>query len=610
MLTTSAAPGFDRIASFLIANPGWPNEAQLRTKAEAALESSGFVPASAAAYFDRFTPTTAGGQLLYAQALLAAGRTNDANAMARRAWTSGALTPMQETRLLTNFSGALTQADHDARMERLLWTVGASDAARQLPYVSASRRNEFAARLAFRGEDPAAALRAADAERTDPSITSTNAGYIWNKARWLRASGQRNAAQQLLTQRRNLAAAPVMPAAWLELLVTTAREARTAGDPRTAYTIASQVDDALPAGAVVIEQSLPVRDQYTNAVWLAADTAYRQLNNPRDAARLFALYSTGGRSPTVKARGLYWAGRAAQDAGDRSGANAYYQQAGAHFDNFHGQLALERLGAPQPRPTTAEGVRFSNNERDAFNRNSVVAAARLLGQQGDWQTQSLFLRTIANNATSDTDHYFATQLAQDIGRPDLAVMVGRSAKTNGLDDYVAAAFPTIHVPSGYEDRWTFIHAISRQESQFDRAAVSRVGARGLMQLMPGTARDTSRRIGREYDANALTTDTDYNVQLGSTYFQQMLNYYGGSYPLAVAAYNAGPGNVNRWLAANGDPRQGADILAWIEAIPFSETRGYVQRVLENAVVYETIRPGAAATQNAPLSRLLGKNQPG
>lgn len=610
MLTSTAAPSFDRVASFLIANPGWPNEAQLRAKAEAALESSGFVPASAVAYFERFAPTTGVGQLQYAQALLAAGRNREAGDMARRAWTTGTLNPMQETRLLTNFSNSLTQADHDARMDRLLWTVGASDAARQMSYVSANRRSEFAARLAFRGEDPAAAMRASDAERADPSITTTNAGYIWNKARWLRASGQRNAAQQLLAQRRNLAAAPTVPATWLELLVTTAREARSAGDSRGAFAIASQVDDALPRGAVVIEQSLPVRDQYTNAVWLAADTAYRQLNNPREAARLFALYSTGGRSPTVKARGLYWAGRAAQDAGDRNGANGYYQQAGAHFDNFHGQLALERLGTPQPRPQAPEGVRFSNNERDAFYRNSVVSAARLLGQQGDHQTQSLFLRTIANNATSDADHYFASQLSQDIGRPDLAVMVGRSAKTNGLDDYVPTAFPTVNVPSGYEDRWTFIHAIARQESQFDRAAVSHAGARGLMQLMPGTARDTARRLGLSYDMNALTNDPSYNIRLGSTYFQQMLNYYGGSYPLAVAAYNAGPGNVNRWLTANGDPRQGADILAWIEAIPFSETRGYVQRVLENAVVYETIRPGASGAQNAPLSRLLGKSRPG
>ena len=190
-------------------------------------------------------------------------------------------------------------------------------------------------------------------------------------------------------------------------------------------------------------------------------------------------------------------------------------------------------------------------------------------------------------------------------------MIGRSARVNGLDDYIPVAFPVVPVPAGYEANWTFIHAISRQESQFDRAAVSHAGARGLMQLMPGTARETAARIGLDYNVDALTTDTSYNVMLGSTYFQRMLSYYGGSYPLAIAAYNAGPGNVNRWLTANGDPRTGSiDILDWIEAIPISETRNYVQRVLENAVVYETLRPGTNAPPRNALSRYLGKSRPG
>jgi soluble lytic murein transglycosylase len=170
----------------------------------------------------------------------------------------------------------------------------------------------------------------------------------------------------------------------------------------------------------------------------------------------------------------------------------------------------------------------------------------------------------------------------------------------------------VRVPDTQASNWTMIHAIARQESQFDRAAVSHAGARGLMQLMPGTARETAGKLGLSYDTTALTTDTDYNIQLGSSYFQRIYAQF-GSYPLAVAAYNAGPGNVNKWLRANGDPRSGTvDVVDWIEAIPIQETRNYVQRVLENAVVYDLINPTRARSAGASnkISWYLGKGKPG
>ena len=162
-------------------------------------------------------------------------------------------------------------------------------------------------------------------------------------------------------------------------------------------------------------------------------------------------------------------------------------------------------------------------------------------------------------------------------------MVGRRATVSGLTGYARASFPSMAVPDGEQANWSMIHAITRQESQFDRQIVSRAGARGLMQLMTPTAREVAGKMGLAFDQGALF-DPSYNVQLGSSYFRQLLRYYGGSYPLAVAAYNGGMGNVNKWLKANGDPRMpGVDIIQWIEDIPLFETRDYVQRVLENAV---------------------------
>jgi soluble lytic murein transglycosylase len=157
-----------------------------------------------------------------------------------------------------------------------------------------------------------------------------------------------------------------------------------------------------------------------------------------------------------------------------------------------------------------------------------------------------------------------------------------------------------------------IHAIARQESQFDREAMSPVGARGLTQLMPATAKEQAGKLGLPWDPSRLTEDIGYNVMIGSSFFDRMLNYYQGNYVLAVASYNAGPGNVNRFIRANGDPRQpGVDVVDWIEAIPLTETRAYVQKVLENAVVYDLFNPERARTpQKDRLSYYLGKKDAG
>ncbi len=502
-------------------------------------------------------------------------------------------------------------ADHDARMDRLLWLGATAAASRQLAYTSPDKRAVFAARLAMRNASVDAAFQGSAVESANPSLTRTDAGYITDKATWLRKAGRVGEARALLAAPRALAKAPTDTEEWLETLLTNARQASEGGDKTTAYNIARQLDDAFPAGTVIRETPLGVRDDYTSLAWLAGQLAYRDLRRPAEAVRLYRAYGEAARSAQTRTKGFYWAGRAALAAGDRTTANAHFADAAQHYDQFYGQLALERLSRPQPRPTPDPTIQVSNDERRAFEDDRLVRAARALGEIGAWREQSMFLRALAQKATSPADHVLAGKLASQIGRPDLGVMIGRSAQANSLDAVEVSGFPTVRVPAGHEGNWTFIHAITRQESQFDRAAISHAGARGMMQLMPGTAREVAGKLGMSYDAGSLTTDTNYNMMLGSTYFQQMLRYFGGSYPLAVAAYNAGPGNVNKWLRANGDPRGGGiEMVDWIEAIPIFETRNYVQRVLENAVVYDTLRDGGGSRQQAPLSFYLGKRTPG
>jgi len=598
---------FSEVASFLMRNPGWPGESRLRRIAEQALPVEGYVPAQALDYFAKYPPLTASGRARQALALLAAGRRDEANAAARRAWTSGSLTLEEERRLLTLFPGALTPSDHDARMDALLWANRTGDAQRQLGYVSAQNRQIFDARLALRSGAVDAAMKMAAVD----AIARNDPGYLVDKATWLRGNGQSAAARSLLAAPRTLTRLPTDLDRWYDTLLVNAKAASNDRQSALAYSIASQIDDALPPGAVIRDESASVRDVYTDLAWLAGQTAYYELGRPADAIGMFRRYAEAPGNPALKAKGYYWAARAAIRANQRDNAQLYFTKASDYPDTFYGQLALEQLGRPVPSPH-APAVEVSQAERNAFADSGIVQATRVLGQIGARQDQTQFLRAIAANAETLTDHVLAAELANRIGRPDLGVMVARSSRVNGYEELLPAYYPTVSVPGDHGSNWTMIHAIVRQESQFDREATSRVGARGMMQLMPATAREVAGKLGLAHSQDRLHSDPQYNITLGSTYFQQMLRYYGGSYPLAVAAYNGGPGNVNRWLRENGDPRAGGvDILKWIEDIPLAETKYYVQYVLSNAVMYDQIRQanGGKAPDNL-LSFYLGKRNPG
>lgn len=597
---------FADYANFLLAHPGWPGETSRRAAAETAPDTYGS-PALTARFFDRFPPLTGAGHGRYAQALLATGQSPRAYEQARLAWRKGVLRPGDEAAVLGTFAAALTPDDHDARIDMLLWQGAAGTAQRMLAYASPARRGVFLSRIAYRSGAPDAAIQGAAAE----AAGLADAGWIADRATWMRNSGAGATARTQLAQPRTLSWRPTAPEKWYEVLLTAARGAAADGQYALAYDIARQIDDAYAPGTDVSMRPLGERDDYTSLAWLAGTTALKQLGRARDAVAMFDRYARGSRTPTTQSKGYYWAGRAAETAGDRAGADVYYARAAGFSDLYYGQLAAERLRQPLRAPAPVQTAGIDPATRARFDARETVRAVRLLGQLGRFDEQSRFVRQIAADATTDTDHALAADLSRAINRPDLGVMVGRSALQNGLSDYTAAGYPSVPVPSASNDYWTMVHAIARQESQFNRAAVSHAGARGIMQLMPGTARETAGKLGLGYNPASLTTDTDYNIQLGSHYFARMYAMY-GSYPLAVAAYNAGPGNVNKWLRANGDPRSGGvDMVDWVEKIPIFETRNYVQRVLENAVVYDLLHPQRARSRGpSNLSWYLGKSQPG
>jgi soluble lytic murein transglycosylase len=600
---------FQDYANFLLAHPGWPGESAMRKMAEQQIQADVTPPDAVIAFFTRFPPTTGTAQLRFAEALYARGRAPEAQTAAKAAWASGQLNIIDEGRLTTTFGSALTQDDQDKRMEALLWARNTGAAQRQYALVSPARQALYGARLAYQLRSPDAAQRASALGTT----ANNDAGYLIDRSTWLRMTGQEGVARIEMAQPHRLDAPAYDGRRFMEQQLSFAKGAANDGNWAQAYGIASQLTDIYPIGADFRALPFAQRDVYTSLAWLAGTAVMQHLQRAADAMAMFRLYGDASQSPYSRAKGYYWAGRAALLAGDQASAQSYFANAAAFPDQFYGQLALERTGRPVPAPQIADYTQIPEADRATFESREVVKAARILGQLGDWTDQSVFLRVIGQQAAlSDSDHLLAANLARELNRMDLGVMAERAAKPESASDYVRSGFPTLPVPSDLSNNFSFIHGIMRQESQFDRQAVSGAGARGMMQLMPTTAREQAGHLGLPYDFMRLTSDPGYNMELGSAYFGRMMDAFGGNYILAIAAYNAGAGNVRKWLATNGDPRSGGvDPVDWIEAIPFGETRGYVQNVLANVVVYDTINPNRGGQSNTNrLSYYLGKRNPG
>ena len=609
-----AAGTFDDFAGFLLAYPGFPEEWKLRQSAERKVDGVG--AARLVALFDRYPPLGNPARAAYALALATLGRAEAAD-MARAAWRGGTMSDANEAAILARWGRQFTPDDQSARADALLWDGAAEMAGRQLARLGPAERAVAVARLAMlRGVDPAQPAAAPSAQPASaevapatpaatplPPEVQRDPGYVYTRARFLLRQRLSQSAAGFLASRPLLARAPLDARKWVNLQLVVARDA----EPSITVAIAEKIDDAFAPRTDIPKLIFPIRDDYTSLMWLGGVTALFQLGEPARAAPLFYRYGNAARTPQTRAKGFYWAGRALAKAGQGEAAKRYFEYAAQYPDQFYGQLALERLGQPLPDLTDPPHPTPSAANRTAFLGRPIAGAVRELAREGDWQTTIRFFKAIAEQGRSDEDFVILLDYARDLGRRDLALIAAQAASNAGFPGFRAAAFPLIPVPAGTND-WTIVHAISRQESQFAANAVSHSGARGLMQLMPGYAAAEAKKSGIPFSFAGLTDDPALNMRIGDAMFARLMTIYNGSYPLAIAAYNAGPGNVNKWLRAYGDPRTGAiDWIDWIERLPFHETRGYVTRVIENAVVYEALNPARASYKGPnPASHFLGK----
>ncbi|MFY7745166.1 MAG: transglycosylase SLT domain-containing protein [Erythrobacter sp.] len=584
-LQASRTHGFADYAGFVLAYPTFPRIDILRLRAEAALENEAPSQAELLRYFDANPPLTNPARARYALALAAAQRP-EALAEARKAWRGGAMSDPVELYIAGLYGAQFTPDDHAVRIDALLWQGKADAASRQLINLSEADRAMALARLSLlRGSRPELA------GISIPAGAEADPGYVFNLVKFLRSSGQTGEAARVFTTRPAFARPALDPEAFVGELLSLAK----ATGARDAANIASRTGDLFAPGTDLSATSFTLRDRLTDLMWLGGTRALWDLGDGTTAAPLFALYGDAAKTPLTKAKGYFWAGRAARQAGDQTGAARWFEMAARWPDYYYGQLALSALGRPMPGFAGLQQPAMDASVRAEFEARPVVKAIRALAKnRRDWRTERRFFEALGDEADTPTEMLMAAMLARETGLDEMAVVLGLKMGENGLSGLERIGFPIVPTPPAVND-WVMVHAIARQESEFDRTRESHAGARGIMQLMPGTAREQAGKLGMQYLSADLTGSPQYNIQLGDAYFARMMSYYGGAYPLAVGAYNAGPGRVNQWLRLNGDPRRGEiDWVTWVEKIPANfETRYYIMRVIGNAVTYSHMYPEQA-----------------
>ncbi len=555
---------FDEIAAFMESNPDWPNRTALARRAEAALARTGS-PEARVAWFADHPPQSPDGRIAFIEALLARGEKARAAAEIRRAWTQGRFPYRQEKRFYRKFRKYLGLEDHVARLDRLLWDRQFSAARRMMRRVDPPHRALAEARMRlarFAGGVDWAIAQVPAAYRDDP-------GLMYERLRWRRRKGLDDRAREILADPPDDL---VRPALWWRERSILARNALADGNPAVAYAVAA--GHRQPRGS----------PGYAEAEWLAGWIALRFLDRREAALEHFSNMQSAVRRPISLARGAYWMARAAEALGRQGVARTFYARAARYGATYYGQLAATRL-EPAFRPRESEPPGVGREEIEAFAARELVQAARILVDLDRRDLAEVFVLRLLADSAGPEEHFLVAMLAQEMERPDLAIRAGKRAswRHNAL---LMQAYPVPKSISSLLPERALVLSVIRQESEFDPRAVSRAGARGLMQLMPPTARRIARSMRLSYSTRRLIADPDYNVRLGSAYLREMLDRFDGSYPLALAAYNAGPQRVARWLRKFGDPRRSeVDMIDWIERIPFAETRNYVQRVLEALHIY-------------------------
>jgi soluble lytic murein transglycosylase len=548
---------------------GWPGLEILRYNSERALYREDPPASAVLSILGSSTPETPEGTIILARAFSAKGELGKAATLLKSLWHDSVLGTSLEDRILKEFGGLLSGTDHKRRMDYLMYRGHRSQAKRFATLAGAQSLYAAWDAVATRSSKAAGLIKAVDRRwSSDPAL-------LFIKIEYERHQDNYETAAKLLAQAPKDNARLVVPSEWWSEQRIVARGLADDGKYRLAY-------------QVVARNSASAAIDRLDAEFHAGWFALRGLNDPKTAAVHFRRILEISNRPLSASRGYYWLGRADEAEHNGAAARENFAKAAEYPGTFYGQLAAARLNHNRldivyPNPTPADRKNFANRE-------AVEAIDRYEAAGHGWRAAALY-RALAEQLQSPGELALLAAKAERAGNNQLSLQIGKTAYGRGIN-VPALAFPIGVIPASANIAGSgkaLAYAIARQESSFNPAAVSAANAKGLLQLMPATAKAVARRHGMAYFPEKLTQDAGYNATLGAHYLGEQIDKFGGSYILTFIAYNAGPNRVPDWVARYGDPRGKPldDVVDWIERIPFPETRGYVQRVMENYEIYKS-----------------------
>ncbi len=563
---------------------GWPRADSRRAAIEKALERGYAGPDAVLALFARSSPATVEGAIALAVALEQRGRSDEAQRLIREWWTTRSFDEANQTRILTRWGATLTTADHASRLDLLLLGPHGPATRAMTQLVPPDRRAVAEAAMALRTAYSPDALVAnlTPAQARDPAVAL-------ERARILRAANRQSEGFALLS------ALPAAPA-------STDAQNTLWSERRNYFLDALERRNWQAAYDAMAGHGFRSGERMVDAEFFAGWVALTKLNDPQRAAAHFETLRQASSTPITQGRALYWLGRAAEAQGNTPAAVSHYRAGAAHIQSFYGQLAAEKAGMTtitlpaDPIPSAADRAAFESDER--------VRALRILGETGEASLFRVFAYQLDDDLPGPEQLALLMDAARGYGEGFTAMMIGRAASQRGFlmpeRQYPIRIPPPVPGAAPLE----FTLAITRQESSFDPRARSGADARGMMQFLPSTAAGVARRLGMPYSAERLW-EPDYNMTLGSYHLGELTSRFGGSMLLTTVGYNAGPARPPQWIARCGDPRGGqVDPVDFIECAPFTETRNYMMRVMENLQIYRARLNGgtAALTLSQDLRR--------
>lgn len=582
-----AQAGYERIMAFLQAAPKWPLTETLMKRAEQALYENNQDANVVLRHFEGHSPVTAYGMLAFARANYVAGNAAAGKKWLSAAWNNPTVGTELEPKILAEFSGQLSAADHRRRLWKLIYAQEGSAAIRNAKRLGGDHvRAASVAQMLLRGAGGAEGQYAAL-----PGSIRNELAMKFAMARYYRRQEKFDKARSLLMSVQGEQSNQDAAAWWGErrILIRRSVGLNHGNVWNAAYQMSRDHGDL--DGENLIE-----------AEFLAGWIALRFLKKPNVALEHFANLQNLAPSRTEKARALYWTGRTQLVLGNQSAATAVLKKAAVHSTVYYGQLARELIGLGNV-PEEINGGVASTAAISHVQRDEVVRAMQIMAQAGGKAQVNIFLWSLANRFDTADELNAAANEVQNVAGTSMALRLAKAASMRGLD-IDTWSYPIRGLPNwtqvGKPIEKSLVFALSRQESEFDPNAGSSVGAQGLMQLMPATAKIVARQYRMPFLAAKLKGDPSYNVKLGAAHLADLVDNFNGSYVLTLVGYNAGPRRSREWVDEFGDPRGGqVDAVDWVECIPFEETRWYVQKVMQNLHVYrsrlapQTVRPMSA-----------------